>query len=81
MIWLLDVLLLPILVVTAVLALHLRDLAAATIAFSAFSFFACIVYASLAAVDVAFTEAMIGAGITTVVFLTALYRTTRVSRQ
>ncbi len=80
MIWLLDVLLMPILVITAITALHLRDLAAATIAFSAFSFFACIVYASLASVDVAFTEAMIGAGITSVVFLTALYRTKRESR-
>jgi energy-converting hydrogenase B subunit D len=76
----LDLLLLPILVITALVALHVRDLAAATICFSAFSFFACIVYASLASVDVAFTEAMIGAGITSIVFLTSLYRTSRESK-
>ncbi len=81
MIWLLDVLLMPVLVIIALTALHVRDLAAATITFSAFSFFACIVYASLASVDVAFTEAMIGAGITSILFLTALYRTTRESKR
>jgi uncharacterized MnhB-related membrane protein len=77
----LDIILLPILVAVAIAALSLKDLAAATIAFAAFSFFSCIVYASLAAVDVAFTEAMIGAGITAVVFIAALHRTTRESRQ
>lgn len=81
MIWQVDVILLPILVVTAITALHLRDLAAATAIFGAFSFFACIVYASLAAVDVAFTEAVIGAGVMGVVFFIALHRTGRRSRE
>lgn len=81
MIWQLDVLLLPILVITAMTALALRDLAAATIVFAAFSFFSCILYASMAAVDVAFTEAMIGAGVSAVVFFGALHRTKREAKE
>jgi multicomponent Na+:H+ antiporter subunit B len=76
-IWQIDVILLPILVVAAITALSLKDLASATIVFAAFSFLACIVYAAMAAVDVAFTEAMIGAGVAAVVFFAALYRTSR----
>ena len=81
MIWQLDVILLPILVITAITALSLKDLAAATVVFSAFSFLSCIVYAALSSVDVAFTEAMIGAGVSAVVFFAALHRTSRRSRE
>jgi uncharacterized MnhB-related membrane protein len=79
--WPLDALLLPILVITAVAALSLRDLAAATVVFSAFSFFSCIVYSAMSAVDVAFTEAMVGAAVSAVVFFAALYQTGRESRE
>jgi multicomponent Na+:H+ antiporter subunit B len=74
-IWQIDVIMLPILVIAAITALAVRDLAAATIVFSAFSFLAALVYAAMAAVDVAFTEAMIGAGVSGVVMFAALYRT------
>lgn len=77
----LDVVLLPILVITAVTALSLKDLAAATVVFSAFSFLSCILYAAMSSVDVAFTEAMIGAGVSAVVFFAALYRTSRESSE
>lgn len=80
MIWQIDVILLPILVITALTALTVRDLAAAAIVFGAFSFLSAIVYAAMAAVDVAFTEAMIGAGVSGVVIFAALYRTSRATR-
>jgi uncharacterized MnhB-related membrane protein len=80
-IWPLDLVLLPLLVAAAVTALSLRDLAAATVVFGAFSFLACLAYAAMAAPDVAFTEAMIGAGVSGVVFFAALYRTGRRARQ
>ena len=73
----LNMILLPILVIAAITALSLKDLAAATIVFSAFSFLSCIVYTALGAVDVAFTEAVIGAAVSAVVFFTALYKTAR----
>jgi multisubunit Na+/H+ antiporter MnhB subunit len=47
---------------------------AAVIIFGAFSFFCAIYFAVLGAVDVAFTEAAVGAAITTLFFVTALYR-------
>jgi energy-converting hydrogenase B subunit D len=65
---------LALIVVSAIGALAARDLMAAVIIFGAFSFFSAIFYASLGAVDVAFTEAAVGAGITTLFFVTALYR-------
>lgn len=79
--WPLDALLLPILVITAITALTLKDLAAATIVFAGFSFFSCIVYAAMSAVDVAFTEAMIGAAVSAVVFFAALYQTGRETKE
>jgi uncharacterized MnhB-related membrane protein len=72
---LLSVVFLVLLVVTAVAALTVADLMAAVIVFGAFSFFSAVFYAILGAVDVAFTEAAVGAAITTLFFVTALYRT------
>ncbi len=64
-----------LIVVSAIGALAVKDLMAAVIVFGAFSFFSAVFYASLGAVDVAFTEAAVGAAITTLFFVTALYRT------
>lgn len=67
-------LLLVLMIVAAVGALAVRDLMSAVIIFAAFSFFCAIYFAVLGAVDVAFTEAAVGAAITTLFFVTALYR-------
>lgn len=64
-------------VVTAAFALAIRDLLAAVILFGAFSFFSALFFASIGALDVAFTEAAVGAAITTVLMVTAIYRTDR----
>lgn len=72
---LLSLLFLFLMVVSAVGALTVRDLMSAVIVFGAFSFFSAVFYAVLGAVDVSFTEAAVGAGITTLFFVTALYRT------
>ncbi|MCA9793861.1 MAG: DUF4040 domain-containing protein, partial [Candidatus Eremiobacteraeota bacterium] len=48
-----------------------------TIILGAYSFLMCIVYATLGAVDVAFTEAAVGAGASTVFFLATILRTSR----
>lgn len=75
MIEFLSILLLVLIVAAAVGALLVRDLMAAVVIFGAFSFFSAVYYAALGAVDVAFTEAAVGAAITTLFFVTALYRT------
>ena len=65
---------------TAWLALRLRPLVAAVVALSAFGFTAAVLYMGMGAVDVGFTEAVVGAGVTGVLFVTAISRTVRESR-
>jgi energy-converting hydrogenase B subunit D len=67
-------------VITAVAALTVRDLLSAVVLLSAFSFFMCLVWAELGAVDVAFTEAAVGAGVSTAFFVAALYHIKRRSK-
>ncbi len=77
MIWEFDVIILILLVVSAVVALHVRDLIAASMIFGVYSFMMCLLWAEMGAVDVAFTEAAVGAGISTVLFVATVYRTNR----
>jgi energy-converting hydrogenase B subunit D len=79
MIWQVDFWLLLILVVVAITAISLRDLLATVIALSAYSFLAAVLFAQLGAVDVAFVEATLGAGISGVLFTVAIYFTRRKS--
>jgi uncharacterized MnhB-related membrane protein len=72
-----DLLLLVMLVCCAVVAIHLRDLLGATIMLAMYSLLMTVVWTRLNAVDVAFTEAAVGAGITTVLLIAALSRTSR----
>lgn len=75
MIGFVSVVLLILILICAVAALTVRDLMGAVIIFGAFSFFSALFFAVFGAVDVAFTEAAVGAGITTLFFVTTLYRT------
>ena len=72
-----DFLLLLILVIFAIAAVQMRDLLSVTIILGAYSLIMAVVWTRLNAVDVAFTEASVGAGITTVLLLAALSRTQR----
>jgi len=66
-----------LLMVCAVAALQVRDLMGAAILFGAYSFLMCLQWVSLGAVDVGFTEATIGAGVSSALFFAAIFRTTR----
>ena len=72
-----DILLLLLIVVCALAAVLMSDLLSAIIILSAYSLLMAVVWTRLNAVDVAFTEAAVGAGITTVLMLAALSRTLR----
>jgi uncharacterized MnhB-related membrane protein len=72
----LDIIILAFLVITAVGAIIVRDLLSAVIIFSGYSFFMAVAFVQLNAPDVAITEAAVGAGIATVLFIVALYRIT-----
>jgi uncharacterized MnhB-related membrane protein len=63
--------------VSAVVALEVRDLLAASVLLSGFSFMMALLYALLGAVDVGFNEAVLGAGVTGVLFVVAVLRTAR----
>ena len=65
------------LVMTAVAAIRQRDLFVVVMLFGIYSFLAAGLFMNLDAVDVAFTEAAVGAGITTVLMLSALRLTNR----
>ena len=58
--------------VAAILAIQLKNLVAAIVSAGVVSLFASILYVLLASPDVAMTEASIGSGLTTVIFLYAL---------
>ena len=69
--------LLVLLTMLALIAVHAADLLLAAIALGGYGFVMALIWAAIGAVDVAFTEAVVGAGATTVFFLAALLRTAR----
>ncbi|MDO8880380.1 MAG: DUF4040 domain-containing protein [Coriobacteriia bacterium] len=75
-----DIVLLLLLIGCAVAVVRLKDLLAAAIVFSSYSLLMCLLWLHRGAPDVAMTEAAVGAGVTTVLFLTAVSRTTRKER-
>lgn len=79
MIWELDFALLLFMICCAIAAITVRDLVHATIILAGYSLIMTVLWALMNAVDVAFTEATVGAGITTVLFIAAISRTTRSS--
>ena len=80
MIWQLDIVLLGFTVVCAISAVTVKDLLASVILLGTFSLFMCLLWVEMGAVDVAFTEASVGAGVTTVLFVVTVFKTERVSR-
>lgn len=77
MIWQFDLLILVLLVVSAIVALRIRDLLSASLLFGIYSFLMCLLWAEMGAVDVAFTEAAVGAGVSTVFLVATVYNTKR----
>jgi multicomponent Na+:H+ antiporter subunit B len=67
--------LLILLLVTAVGAVMVRDLIGAVLILGSYSFFLALAWAWLGSPDVAFTEAVVGSGLSTVLFLFALFQT------
>jgi energy-converting hydrogenase B subunit D len=80
MVWELDMIILALVVIAALGAITIKDLLGAAILFGAYSFMMCLLWAIMGAVDVAFTEASVGAGVSTVFFVAAVFRTTRRSK-
>jgi uncharacterized MnhB-related membrane protein len=70
-------LILIFLIATALAAIMARDLLESVIIYSAYSFTITVTYSLLRAIDVSMTEAAVGAGISSILFVAALCRTKR----
>jgi uncharacterized MnhB-related membrane protein len=77
MFWQIELLILAVVIVCAIGAISVRDLLGAAILFGAYSFMMCLLWAIMGAVDVSFTEASVDAGVSTVLFVAAVFRTSR----
>ncbi len=75
-----DIVLLIFVLICAIAAITVKDLLSAVIILGAYSFFMCLLWAEMGAVDVAFTEASVSAGIGTVLFIAAVNKTKRRSK-
>ncbi len=78
---LIDVVLLAMLALTALRVIFLKDLFAVVMLFGIYSFISALIFVNLDAVDVAFTEASVGAGISTVLMLGTLALTGRTEKE
>jgi len=72
-----DAALLVFVLVSALATVFLHDILASVVAFAAYGLGLALVWVTLQAPDVALTEAAIGAGVTTVLFLLTLTKTVR----
>jgi len=77
MFWQIDLAILTLVVIAGIGSLMVKDLLGSAILFGAYSFMMCLLWSVMGAVDVAFTEASVGAGVSTVFFVAAVFRTTR----
>jgi len=72
-----NVLILVFMVVAAVISLRLKDLLTASVVFGIYSFLMCLLWAEMGAVDVAFTEAAVGAGVSAVFLVATVFNVKR----
>eukprot|EP01048_Picozoa_sp_COSAG05_P003372 COSAG05_NODE_154_length_15733_cov_2.293015_11_plen_82_part_00 len=72
-----NIVILSLALVSAIIALQIKDNLSAAIIFGTYSFLMCFAWTVMGAVDVAFTEATVGAGVSTVFFIATIFRTLR----
>ncbi|MEX0607853.1 MAG: hydrogenase subunit MbhD domain-containing protein [Balneolaceae bacterium] len=76
MYWELELILFVFLLITAIIALEAKDLLIAVVTLTLFSFLMALLFTTMGAVDVGFTEAVVGAGVTGILLIIAIYQTT-----
>jgi multicomponent Na+:H+ antiporter subunit B len=76
MYWELELILFIFLLITALIALESKDLLVAAVMLTLFSFLMALLFTTMGAVDVGFTEAVVGAGVTGILLVVAIYQTT-----
>ncbi|KCZ71678.1 putative subunit of the multisubunit Na+/H+ antiporter [Candidatus Methanoperedens nitroreducens] len=77
MIFSVDLVLLLLILVLAVASIMVKDLLESTVLFACFSFLMAVIWVEMNSVDVAFTEAAVGAGVSTILLVAAIACTRR----
>ena len=75
-----DLILVLFVYICAIAAITIKDLLSAVVILGAYSFFMCLLWTEMAAIDVAFTEASVSASIGTVLMIGAVSKTKRRSK-
>jgi multicomponent Na+:H+ antiporter subunit B len=76
MYWELELILFIFLLITAYIALEADDLLISVVMLTIFSFLTALLFTTMGAVDVGFTEAVVGAGVTGILLIVAIFKTT-----
>jgi energy-converting hydrogenase B subunit D len=76
MIWEVELILYLFLILAAVISIEAKDLLTAVVTLTIFSFTMALLFVAMGGIDVGFTEAVVGAGVTGILFIVALYQTT-----
>ncbi len=76
MYWEFELILFFFLLTTAIIALEADNLLIAVVMLTIFSFLNALLFTTMGAVDVGFTEAVVGAGVTGILLVVAIYQTT-----
>jgi multicomponent Na+:H+ antiporter subunit B len=79
-VFIIDIVLLTLVAVAALAVVQVRSLFSATILAGVYSLLMALVWTNMHALDVAFTEAAVGAGISTILLLGAIVRTKRIAK-
>jgi energy-converting hydrogenase B subunit D len=77
MYWEIEAILFVFVFITALIALYVKDLLVAVVSLTAFSFISALIYTVMGAIDVGFTEAVVGAGVTGIFFVVLIFQTSR----
>ncbi|MCX9013443.1 MAG: DUF4040 domain-containing protein [Candidatus Methanoperedens sp.] len=77
MILIVDLLMLLLVIVLAIASIMVKDLLESTVLFAGFSFMMAVIWVEMNSVDVAFTEAAVGAGVSTILLVAAIACTKR----
>jgi multicomponent Na+:H+ antiporter subunit B len=75
--WELEITLFIVLIIAALISLTVRNLLTAVVTLTVFSFASALLYVTMGAVDVGFTEAVVGGGITGVFMVILIFKTSR----
>lgn len=80
MIWEIELVIYLFLLISAIVALEVKDILVAVVMMTVFSFLMAILFVAMGAIDVGFTEAVVGAGVTGILFIVVVFKTLRKSK-